>query len=52
VHTLGELSAHPHTSAVGMVYEYPGTGSHPLKGVAQPVKFDGVRSRAQRLPRC
>ena len=50
VHTLGELSAHPHTTAVGMVYEYPGTGPAPLKGVAQPVKFDGARTTAQRLP--
>jgi len=50
VHTLGELSAHPHTSAVGMVYEYPAAGATPLKGVAQPLKFDGARSTAQRLP--
>src|SRR6266850_595710 len=50
VHTLGELSAHPHTTAVGMVYEYPASGPTPLKAVAQPVKFDGARTTAQRLP--
>ena len=48
VHTLGEHSAHPHTTALGMVYEYPASGPAPLKGVAQPVKFDGARTAAQR----
>ncbi len=33
-----------------MVYEYPASGPTPLKGVAQPVKLDGARTTAQRLP--
>ncbi len=49
VHTLGEMSTHPHTEASGMLlrYEHPHFGS--LKGIAQPLRFDGERS-AQRLP--
>jgi len=43
VHTLGEHSAHPHTTAVGMVYQYLASGPTPLK-------FDGARTTAQRLP--
>ena len=39
VHTLGELSAHPHTRASGMVFDYDAT----LKGVAPAVRVDGER---------
>ena len=33
-----------------MVYEYPSSAPTSLKGAAQPVKFDGARTTAQRLP--
>ncbi len=41
IHSLAELLAHPHTAASGMVldYEHPVGGA--LKGIAQPVRFDG-----------
>jgi crotonobetainyl-CoA:carnitine CoA-transferase CaiB-like acyl-CoA transferase len=54
VHTLGELSAHPHTAASGMVFEYErsqcdAVKGDVLKGVAQPLRLNGERP-AQRLP--
>ena len=49
VHTLGELAAHPHTEASGMVFDYTTTQRGALKGVAQPLRFNGERA-AQRLP--
>ena len=49
VHTLGELSAHPHTEASGMVFDYSAPHRGELKGVAQPLRFNGER-QAQRLP--
>ena len=39
VHTLGELSAHAHTRASGMVFDYDAT----LRGVAPAVRVDGER---------
>lgn len=53
VHTLSEMSAHPHTAASGMVLQYEHTHFGPLKGVAQPLRFDGERC-TQRLepPMC
>lgn len=41
INSLAQLLAHPHTAASGMVldYEHPAGGA--LKGVAQPVRFDG-----------
>jgi crotonobetainyl-CoA:carnitine CoA-transferase CaiB-like acyl-CoA transferase len=48
LHTLGELSAHPHTRASGMVFDY----EHPVLGklgtVAQPLRFDGARTQVRR----
>ncbi|NML43351.1 CoA transferase [Ramlibacter sp. G-1-2-2] len=48
LHTLGELSAHPHTRESGMVFEY----EHPVLGklgtVAQPLRFDGARTQVRR----
>jgi crotonobetainyl-CoA:carnitine CoA-transferase CaiB-like acyl-CoA transferase len=48
LHTLGELSAHPHTRASGMVFEH----QHPTLGrlgtVAQPLRFDGERTALRR----
>lgn len=48
IHTLGELSAHPHTEASGMVLElaHPALGA--LRSVAQPVRFDGQRPTPHR----
>lgn len=43
VHTLGELSEHPHTRESGMVFEFQSEGERALKGVAQPLRFDGER---------
>jgi len=43
VHTLGELSAHPHTAASGMVFEYRHRSGQPLKAVATPLRIDGER---------
>lgn len=41
INSLAQLLAHPHTAASGMVldYEHPAAGG--LKGIAQPVRFDG-----------
>lgn len=47
VHSLAEMSAHPHTEASGMVTAYTHSHFGSLKGVAQPLRFDGGRS-AQR----
>ena len=49
VHDLGELTAHPHTAASGMLLEYDVAPRGPLKGVAQPLRFNGQR-QAQTLP--
>lgn len=49
LHTLGELSEHPHTTASGMKFEYEHPALGKLKGVAQPLRFDGERPR-MRLP--
>jgi crotonobetainyl-CoA:carnitine CoA-transferase CaiB-like acyl-CoA transferase len=48
LHTLGELSSHPQASESGMVFEalHPVLGS--LRGVAQPLRFDGMRSEMRR----
>lgn len=50
VHTLGELSKHPHTTQSGIKfgYEHPALGS--LQGIAQPLRFDGERSGLRRPP--
>ncbi len=49
LHTLGELSDHPHTRASGMVYRYDHPALGPLQSVAQPLRFDGERTPL-RLP--
>jgi crotonobetainyl-CoA:carnitine CoA-transferase CaiB-like acyl-CoA transferase len=50
LHKLSELVAHPHARASGMIYDY----DHPLFGrmsaVAQPIKFDGLRTASRRAP--
>jgi crotonobetainyl-CoA:carnitine CoA-transferase CaiB-like acyl-CoA transferase len=50
LHTLGELAAHPHTRASGMVFDYDDPSRGPLHGVAQPVRFDGARLPLRRPP--
>lgn len=49
LHALGELSQHPHTRASGMVFDYEHPQLGPLRGVAQPLRFDGERP-SQRCP--
>ena len=50
LHTLGDLSQHPHTAASGMVEHY----THPVLGetrsVAQPLRFDGERPPLRKPP--
>lgn len=48
LHTLGELSAHPHTVQSGMVFEYDHPVFGPLRSVAQPLRFDGARPALRR----
>lgn len=50
LHTLGELSEHPHTSASGMKFDYEHPVLGKLKGIAQPLRFDGERAKMQRPP--
>ncbi|QFE68287.1 CoA transferase [Bordetella pertussis] len=52
IYTLVEVDAHPHTRESGMVFDYPETGTDagPLKGVAQPVRFDGMRLTTPKRP--
>ncbi|SCK43486.1 Crotonobetainyl-CoA:carnitine CoA-transferase CaiB [Variovorax sp. HW608] len=53
VHSLAEMSAHPHTEASGMVLHYEHSHFGALKGVAQPLRFDGERlGQRQEPPRC
>jgi crotonobetainyl-CoA:carnitine CoA-transferase CaiB-like acyl-CoA transferase len=49
VHTLGELSKHPHTRESGMTFDYVHPALGALQGVAQPLRFDGERT-AMRMP--
>lgn len=48
LHTLGELSAHPHTRASGMVFDYEHPSLGKLSTVAQPLRFDGARTEVRR----
>ena len=54
VHSIEEFAADAHLKASGMVFEYPqanGADGPPLRGVAQPLRFDGERAGArQRAP--
>ncbi|MES2511365.1 MAG: CoA transferase [Pseudomonadota bacterium] len=50
LHTLGELSAHPHTAASGMKFEYTHPALGKMQGVAQPLRFDGERTQLRRPP--
>lgn len=48
LHTLGELSAHPHTRESGMVFDYEHPTLGKLSSVSQPLRFDGTRTSFQR----
>ena len=50
LHTLGELSAHPHTRESGMKFDYIHPVLGPMQGVAQPLRFDGERAAMRRPP--
>ena len=50
IHTLAELDRHPHTRESGMVFDYPGEEGQALKGVAQPLRFNGQRLTAPVRP--
>lgn len=50
LHTLGELSEHPHTTASGMKFDYEHPVLGKLQGVAQPLRFDGQRTEMRRPP--
>lgn len=50
LHTLGELSEHPHTRESGMKFDYMHPALGKLQGVAQPLRFDGERTQMRRPP--
>jgi crotonobetainyl-CoA:carnitine CoA-transferase CaiB-like acyl-CoA transferase len=50
LHTLGELSEHPHTQASGMRFDYTHPVLGPLNAVAQPLRIDGERMPLRRPP--
>ena len=50
LHSLGELSAHPHSLASGMLRSHDDARLGPLRSVAQPLRFDGQRSAQRRPP--
>ena len=50
LHTLGELSDHPHTHASGMKFDYEHPVLGKLQGIAQPLRFDGERTQLRRPP--
>ena len=50
LHTLGELSEHPHTRESGMKFDYVHPALGKLQGVAQPLRFDGERTQMRRPP--
>lgn len=50
LHTLGELSQHPHTRASGMRFDYEHPALGTLSGIAQPLRIDGQRMPLRRPP--
>ncbi len=50
MHTLGELAAHPHTRASGMVFDYQHPTFGSMRAVAQPVRYNGERAGLRRAP--
>ena len=53
LHTLGELSAHPHTHASGMVQQLHDERMGAWRTVSQPLRFNGQRTGTRSAPpRC
>lgn len=50
LHTLGELSEHPHTRAAGMVFDYRHPVFGDMQAVAQPLRFNGERAALRHPP--
>ena len=50
LHTLGELSRHPHTAASEMVREHDDARYGALRSVSQPLRFNGERTAVRSLP--
>ncbi len=50
VHTLGELAAHPHTRASGMITDYQHPSYGRMQAVSQPLRFAGERTALRRAP--
>ena len=50
LHSLGELSAHEHTAASGMVRHHEDAQYGALRTVAQPLRFDGERPGLRSMP--
>lgn len=50
LHSLGELSEHPHTRESGMKFEYDHPQLGRLQGIAQPLRFNGERTALRRPP--
>jgi crotonobetainyl-CoA:carnitine CoA-transferase CaiB-like acyl-CoA transferase len=48
VHSLGELSAHPHTRESGMVYDTESAAGRPARAVSTPLRVDGERPAPRR----
>lgn len=50
IHSLAQLLDHPHTAASGIVLEYEHPTGGRLKGIGQPVRFDGEPAKPGRAP--
>ncbi|MFO1329250.1 MAG: CoA transferase [Rubrivivax sp.] len=50
LHTLGELDAHPHSRASGMVREHDDERLGHWRSVAQPLRINGTRNAPRRAP--
>lgn len=50
LHTLGELSAHPHARESGMIFDYVHPAFGPMSAVAQPVRVNGERAPVRQHP--
>lgn len=50
IHSLGELIAHPHTQASGMVHALNDPARGSLNVVSQPLRFDGQRPQPSAAP--
>jgi len=48
LHTLGELSEHPHTLESGMRFEYQHPEVGVVRSIAQPIRIDGERTSFRR----